>query len=55
MRKRMRWLCILDNRGVEIDSEVADGAQSCILQQVTNGVFMRMAILESLVPTLKKN
>ena len=36
------------NRGVEIDSEVADGPQSCILQQVSNGVFMRMAILESL-------
>ncbi len=37
------------NRGVEIDSEVADGLQSYILQQVTNGVFMRMAILESLI------
>ncbi|WP_045106631.1 aspartate carbamoyltransferase catalytic subunit [Legionella hackeliae] len=37
------------NRGVEIDSDVADGPQSFILQQVTNGVFMRMAILESLV------
>ena len=37
------------NRGVEIDSEVADGPQSCILQQVNNGVYMRMAILESLV------
>ncbi len=36
------------NRGVEIDSEVADGPQSCILQQVSNGVFMRMAILECL-------
>ena len=36
------------NRGVEIDNEVADGAQSCILQQVNNGVFMRMAILEAL-------
>lgn len=36
------------NRGVEIDSEVADGPQSCILQQVENGVFMRMAILEAL-------
>ncbi|KTD24703.1 aspartate carbamoyltransferase [Legionella lansingensis] len=36
------------NRGVEIDSEVADGVQSFILQQVTNGVFMRMAILEVL-------
>jgi aspartate carbamoyltransferase catalytic subunit len=37
------------NRGVEIDSDIADGPQSFILQQVTNGVFMRMAILESLV------
>lgn len=37
------------NRGVEIDSEVADGKQSCILQQVTNGVYARMAILESLI------
>lgn len=34
------------NRGVEIDSEVADGAQSVILKQVQHGVFMRMAILE---------
>lgn len=37
------------NRGVEIDDDVADGPQSCILQQVKNGVFMRMAILESLI------
>jgi aspartate carbamoyltransferase catalytic subunit len=37
------------NRGVEIDSDVADGAQSCILQQVTNGVYARMAILESII------
>lgn len=37
------------NRGVEIDSEVADGPQSRILQQVQNGVFMRMAILERLI------
>ncbi|MGQ3888099.1 aspartate carbamoyltransferase catalytic subunit [Legionella sp. CNM-1927-20] len=37
------------NRGVEIDSDVADGPQSFILQQVTNGVFMRMAIIESLL------
>lgn len=37
------------NRGVEIDSEVADGRQSFIRQQVANGVFMRMAILESLI------
>ena len=34
------------NRGVEIDSMVADGPQSCILKQVENGVFIRMAILE---------
>ena len=34
------------NRGVEIDSDVADGPQSSILRQVENGVFMRMAILE---------
>lgn len=37
------------NRGVEIDSDVADGAQSLILQQVKNGVFMRMAILDALI------
>lgn len=37
------------NRGVEIDSNVADGPQSFILEQVSNGVFMRMAILESLI------
>jgi len=37
------------NRGVEIDTDVADGPQSYILQQVSNGVFMRMAILESMV------
>lgn len=40
------------NRGVEIDSDTADGPQSVILQQVQNGVFMRMAILESLVKGL---
>lgn len=33
------------NRGVEIDSMVADGKQSVILEQVTNGVAIRMAIL----------
>ena len=36
------------NRGVEIDSDIADGAQSYILRQVNNGVFMRMAILEKI-------
>jgi aspartate carbamoyltransferase catalytic subunit len=33
------------NRGVEIDSELADSANSVILDQVTNGVAVRMAIL----------
>jgi aspartate carbamoyltransferase catalytic subunit len=33
------------NRGVEIDSSVADGPHSVILQQVTNGVAIRMAVL----------
>ncbi len=33
------------NRGVEIDSEVADGPQSVILEQVTNGLAVRMAVL----------
>ncbi len=33
------------NRGVEIDSRVADGPQSVILQQVTNGVAVRMAVM----------
>lgn len=33
------------NRGVEISSEVADGPYSIILEQVTNGVSVRMALL----------
>ena len=33
------------NRGVEIDSDVADGPRSVILNQVTNGVAVRMAVL----------
>ena len=33
------------NRGVEIDSDVADCAQSVILEQVTNGLAVRMAVL----------
>jgi aspartate carbamoyltransferase catalytic subunit len=32
-------------RGLEIDSAVADGPQSCVLEQVTNGVAVRMALL----------
>ena len=33
------------NRGVEIDSDVADSSQSLILDQVENGVAVRMAVL----------
>jgi aspartate carbamoyltransferase catalytic subunit len=33
------------NRGVEIASDVADGPYSVILDQVTNGVAVRMAVL----------
>jgi aspartate carbamoyltransferase catalytic subunit len=33
------------NRGVEIDSAVADGPSSVILEQVSNGVAVRMAVL----------
>ncbi|MGH8562348.1 MAG: aspartate carbamoyltransferase catalytic subunit, partial [Nevskiales bacterium] len=33
------------NRGLEIDPEVADGPQSCVLEQVTNGLAVRMALL----------
>lgn len=36
------------NRGVEIDSAVADGPQSVIRDQVANGVAVRMAVLETL-------
>lgn len=37
------------NRGVEIDSEVADGVQSVILQQVTYGIAVRMAVMSMLM------
>ena len=33
------------NRGVEISSSVADGPQSVILQQVRNGIAVRMAVM----------
>ena len=36
------------NRGVEIDSLVADGKQSVILQQVKNGIAIRMAVMEKM-------
>ena len=37
------------NRGIEIASDVADGAQSRILEQVANGVFVRMAVLSEVL------
>ena len=37
------------NRGVEIDSRVADGPQSVILQQVTNGIAVRMAVMSMVI------
>jgi aspartate carbamoyltransferase catalytic subunit len=40
------------NRGVEISSEVADGAQSLIEEQVEMGVAVRMAVLEALAGNL---
>lgn len=40
------------NRGVEIDSSVADGKQSVILQQVTNGIAVRMAVMAILAGKL---
>jgi len=39
------------NRGVEIDSRVADGEQSVILSQVTNGVAIRMAVMSMVMGT----
>ena len=38
------------NRGVELDSDVADGPYSIILNQVENGVAVRMAVLYLLSP-----
>jgi len=38
-------------RGLEIDPAVADGPQSCILEQVTNGLAVRMAVLFVMVAT----
>ena len=40
------------NRGVEIDSDVADSHESIILQQVENGVAVRMAALYLLAPSI---
>jgi aspartate carbamoyltransferase catalytic subunit len=40
------------NRGVEIASDVADGPQSVIRQQVRNGVAVRMAVMSTVLETL---
>ena len=40
------------NRGVEIDSAVADGVQSVIREQVEMGVAVRMAVLDALARNL---
>ncbi|MEI6355708.1 MAG: aspartate carbamoyltransferase catalytic subunit, partial [Verrucomicrobiota bacterium] len=52
-QERMKWVkpdaLIMHpgpiNRGVEIEGEIADGPQSVILEQVTNGLAVRMAVL----------
>ncbi len=41
------------NRGVEIDSAVADGGRSVILQQVSNGIAVRMAVMAMTLGTQK--
>lgn len=43
------------NRGVEISSDVADSEQSIILQQVENGVAIRMAVLYLLAGKIERN
>ena len=43
------------NRGVEIESELADAPESVILQQVTNGISVRMAVLYLLSGVIKKD
>jgi len=40
------------NRGVELDTPVADGGRSVVLRQVRNGVFVRMAALSACMATL---
>ena len=42
------------NRGVEITSDVADSKQAIILEQVENGVAIRMAVLYLLANNLQK-
>ncbi len=43
------------NRGVEIESSVADGPQSIILEQVTGGIATRMAIMSIAMGNVEKS
>ena len=43
------------NRGVEITSDVADSTQSIILNQVENGVAIRMAVIYLLAQQIKRD
>ncbi len=40
------------NRGIEIESSLADSPQSVITNQVTNGVALRMALLTAVTQTM---
>ncbi|CAA6812179.1 MAG: Aspartate carbamoyltransferase (EC [uncultured Thiotrichaceae bacterium] len=40
------------NRGVEIDSRVADGSRSVIMEQVTNGIAVRMAVMSMIMGSM---
>ena len=42
------------NRGIEIESSLADGPSSVIVEQVTNGVAVRMALLEKVVRNMER-
>jgi aspartate carbamoyltransferase catalytic subunit len=42
------------NRGIEIEGSLADSSQSVITEQVTNGVAVRMAVLERVAGTLER-
>jgi aspartate carbamoyltransferase catalytic subunit len=43
------------NRGIEIDSHVADGSRSVILQQVSHGIAVRMAVMAMIMGTLPES
>ena len=43
------------NRGIEIEGAVADGAQSVITEQVSNGVAVRMAVLDRIAQTMRES